>query len=144
MKDLNAAFITLGADVGGRDADAATGPHLMKLRRLLAEECEGPYGKSLAEIALVLRIDGSIQSWKRSDVSNVRLQKKARYATADIFMPATVWKNGNALEIREFMLSGVQTAIQAILERARKAKLDLNGEKIIQDLQRVAKAYSEE
>jgi hypothetical protein len=139
--DLERAFVTLGAQVGGRDADAATLDHLMDLRVLLAQECRGPYGQSLSEIALVLRVDGSVQSWSRSDVSNVRIQRKARYATADIFMPSEIWKTGGTLGIREFMLSGATTAIEAILQRAKKQKLEIASEALLGDLQRVALIY---
>jgi hypothetical protein len=144
MIDLDTAFISLGADVGGRDASAATNDHIMDLRVLLAKECNGPHGESLTEIALILRIDGSVQSWNRSDVSYVRIQKKARYATADIFMPSSVWKSGSAREIREFIASGANVAIETILEKSRKAKLSLDFQKIIQGSQRAAKAYLEE
>jgi hypothetical protein len=141
MIDLNAAFITLGAQVGGKDASAATANHIMDFRVLLAKECNGPHGGSLSEIALILRIDGSVQSWSRSDVSNVRIQKKARYATADIFMPSAIWKSGHSWEIREFIVSGAKVAVETILEKAHKAKLSLDYQKIIQGSQRAAKAY---
>ena len=132
MNNLDTAFITLGAQVGGPDASAVTRNHIMNFRILLANECNGSHGESLSEIALILRIDGSVQSWDRNDVSNVRIQKKARYATADIFMPTAIWKGGNSWEIREFILSGAKVGVETILEKARKAKLNLDYQKIIQ------------
>jgi hypothetical protein len=141
VKKLNAPFITLGVDAGGIDANNATLNHYMKLRSLLAEECSRSYSDSLTEIALVLRVDGSVQSWGRNGVGNVRLQKKTGYATADIFMPSVIWKSGSAREIREFIVAGVQTAVQTIQDKAGSANLNFEYRKLSQDLQSVTATY---
>src|SRR5690242_2188452 len=90
------AVITLGADVGGRDAHAAITGDILALRRLLEQECPGPYSATFDEFALILRIDGSVQSWGRRGVDHIRLQRKLRYAKADIYVPTTAWNAGDS------------------------------------------------
>ena len=126
-------LITLGVDAGGKDADDATRQHYMNLRRLLAAECTGPYGLAFDEIALVLRIDGSVQSWKKRGVENVRLQRKSRYATADVFVSADVWRNQSAHVLKEYIATEVASAVRAIAERAKASKDDLDADRLLAD-----------
>ena len=132
------ATVTLGADVGGEDADGATSEVCMDLRRSLAKECCGPYGESFAQFALVLRIDGSVHSWQKSGVDHVRLQRKSKYATADIFVPRSAWASGTDY-FRSFLASGVEAAIEAIVVRARASKCHINSDQLIRDVKRATR-----
>lgn len=140
MKQHKAA-VSLGADVGGKDADAATAAVCMAIRRALAEECGGPYGASFAEFALVVRIDGSVQSWGNRGVDNVRLQRKARYATADIFVPQAVWAEGRR-PFAAFMATNVVAAIQAIVDRAQKDGDLIEADLLIRDVRRATEHFA--
>lgn len=134
MNEANAA-VTLGADVGGKDAHAATAEACMTLRQSLARECRGPYGNSIAEFALIARIDGAVQSWGRCGVDNVRIQRKSGYATADIFVPKEVWLRG-AEPFRAFLTENIQAALQAIIDRSEKAKHDVEADRLMADVRR--------
>jgi hypothetical protein len=131
MSSLENSPVTLGVDAGGKDADEATKDHYMALRRALAAECAGPYGRAFDEFALVLRIDGSVVSWKKRGVANVRLQRKSRYATADVFVPATVWKAVSSKKFRTFLAEEVEAAVRAITDRAMKAKDDIDDAELL-------------
>ena len=52
-------IVTLGADVGGKDAHIGTHEYILEFRKLLRQECQGDYGNGngIVEFALVLRID---------------------------------------------------------------------------------------
>ena len=133
--------ITLGADVGGRDADLATNSHIMLLRRLLAIECVGPYSSVFKEFALVLRIDGSVQSWGKRGIDYNRLQKKSGYATADIFVPKDVWQPTEGSEFRCYVEREVGRAIRQIADRAIKANVPIADELLIADVDRATSLF---
>ena len=139
MKDAKVP-VSLGADVGGKDAHAATSEVCIDLRQALAKECCGPYGASFAEFALVVRIDGSVQSWGKRGVDNVRLQRQSKYATADIFVPQDVWVEGLG-PLRAFLATNIEAAIQAIVDRAEKSRDQIESDRLIRDV-RKAMAHS--
>lgn len=130
----NTATVTLGADVGGKDADAATNADVLALRRCLEAECRGPYGKGFDEFALVLRIDGSVQAWDKRGVGNVRLQRHLRYATADIFVPRSSWSAERTGTFRTYIVEGVTAAIGEIVARALRAGDDIAADALCRDV----------
>jgi hypothetical protein len=132
------AAVTLGVDAGGKDADGITREHYMALRRLLAEECRGPYGSAFDEFSLVLRIDGSVQAWGKSGVDNIRFQKTSRYATADVFVPLHAWRDRSGSSIREFLAKEVGSAARELAARAGAEKHDVDGSRLIADVERAA------
>lgn len=131
--------VSLGADVGGKDAHAATAQDCMALRQALANECRGPYGEGFREFALVVRIDGSVQSWGKSGVDNVRLQRKLKYATADIFVPKAIWASAPGA-FRVFLATQIAAAIKAIVDRAEKAGDPIDSDSLISDVERAVEA----
>lgn len=135
MREIKAA-VSLGADVGGKDAHSATAEVCMAIRQALAKRCRGPYGASFAEFALVARIDGCVQSWGKRGVDNVRRQRKAKYATADIFVPREVWEEGRET-FAPFLATNVEAAIRAIVDRAGKAGYLIEADLLIRDVARV-------
>lgn len=135
------APVTLGADVGGKDADKVVGGYHLALRRALAEHCRGGYSPVLKKFALVLRIDGSVQSWRKRGVDHVRIQKKSGYATADIFMPADIWKDESADKIRAYLATEVEVAIRRIIESAQKVKVQIESGRLLDDLDAAVKAF---
>ncbi len=126
--------VTLGADVGGKDADVATRDDVLALRRCLEAECRGPYGMVFHELALVLRVDGSVQAWNKIGVSNVRLQRHLRYATADIFMPRSSWEAVPPGAFRRHIADGVTTAVSEIVARALRAGDAVEGDALCRDV----------
>ena len=141
MSVENHATVTLGVDAGGKDANSAMVNHYMRLRRLLAQECCGVYSPVIKEFALVLRIDGSVQSWNKRGVDNVRLQKKLGYATADIFVSSEIWRTGNCDEIRNYLASEVEVAIRQIIESAERANVQIESNSLLRDLSTVIEKF---
>ena len=134
MTATRQATVTLGADVGGEDAASATFEHVMALRVCLEKECPGPYSPTIREFALVLRIDGSVQSWGKRGVDHVRIQKKSGYATADVFVPFDVWKREQGQSIRGYLAAEVRAAVRAIAARAAKGQVSLDSDRLIRDV----------
>ena len=140
MNDEKSA-VTLGADVGGRDAFDATKKHVLALRQVLASACRGPYGGTYDEFALILRIDGSVQEWRKRGIANVRRQRRWRYVTADIFVPVSDWKGRPARGLRNLLAKDVETAMAAIIDRVTKAKDDVDVDRLLADVKRAIKQF---
>lgn len=134
MSAENLESITLGADVGGKDAHTATHEHVLILRKLLRQECQGPYSQTIKQIAIVLRIDGSVQAWGKSGVETVAIQRKNTFATADIFVPREAWSTANSQELRHFLADGVKTAIERISKSAQDRGISLSHEGLQHDV----------
>jgi hypothetical protein len=141
MNSKNREAITLGADVGGKDADVATRDHILAFRKHLQEECQGPYSDVLKEFAIVLRIDGSVQSWGKSGVDNIRLLQKAGYATADIFVPTGVWAERDIAGLRQFLATSVRNAVLDIAQRAQDKKVNVSLESLTSDIDRAVLGF---
>lgn len=134
-------LVSLGADVGGNEAHEATNASVLALRRLLRKKCKGPYSASIQEFALVLRIDGSVQSWGKSGAENAAFRQKNTYATVDIYVPISEWSDHNAAHIRKVLASGVIDAIERLVELAQRKKIDIEINDLRRDVGAAAKEF---
>lgn len=134
MSKHSEEVVTLGADTGGRDAYVATNEHVLALRRALAAACKGPYGKTVREIALVLRIDGSVQAWMRSGVDGLALKAAGTYATADIYVPRDAWAHQNVVSLRSFLAAEVTAAVSEIVGYITNKGIHIAGDELKSDV----------
>jgi hypothetical protein len=131
---LRETGLTLGADVGGPDAHVATHEHILALRKGLQQDCGSSYSEVLSKIHLVLRIDGSVQSWGKSGVDHVFVRPAFGYATADVFVPAAEWET--PARFRQFVGDGVRAAVVEIGDRAARRKQPLALARLTEDVDR--------
>ena len=124
-------YITLGGQMGDREAYAAVSPYSLKLRKLLAEKCCRGYGPNFREMAYVLRVDGTGWHWEKSGCAGVRVTKSGA-ATVDIYMPVDVWKAGGA-SIRNFLAEHVKQGFELMLSRLISKKISLDSEGLSAD-----------
>lgn len=134
-------FVTLGADVGGKDAHAATHEIVLSIRHLLRQKCIGPYSATVKEFALVLRIDGSVQAWGKNGAKNVAFQRRNTFATADIFVPINEWSGRDVAHIRKFIVNGVIDAIELLAELAERKKIDIDIDSLRRDVGFAAREF---
>jgi hypothetical protein len=133
--------VTLGADVGGKDAYLATNEYVLALRKLLSAECQGFYSDIIKEFALVLRIDGSVQKWGKRGVDNVVINNKKSCATADIFVPIEIWLQGDKAVTKKFIGSGVLEALTKIKELAERNKIIVEFGELYRDAERAVDTF---
>jgi hypothetical protein len=134
-------IVTLGADVGGKDAHVGTHKHVLEFRNLLRKECQGDYGSTVVEFAFVLRIDGSVQIWGKSGVDNVELQEKNTVATADIFIPRDVWDAENPTKFRGFLATEIRNAVAEISVCAHKQKISMAADQLSADIEKAIEKF---
>jgi len=141
MSNDSKDFVTLGAQMGGNDAFEATHATILSLRRILAHRCRSLYSESIKEIALVLRIDGKLDSWGKSGVEAVFLRQKAGYATADIYVPREAWANDDPRVFRVFLASMVQEAVAKVVERFSDRGVPIAGRELLADVEAAAQEF---
>jgi hypothetical protein len=141
MINFDKDFLTLGADIGGKDAFGVINPHVLALRALLRQGASGLSCDPIREIALVLRVDGSVQAWGKRGVENISLLKKKTFVTADIFVPIDVWSKDESISIRQFLFDQVAHAIRLIVEYVNRQGVALEGSALEEALANVKLQY---
>lgn len=135
------ATVTLGVQAGDPKANDAVTPHYQELRRLLAAQCAKSYGADFIEFAPVLRIDGDIWHWNKSGFDNVRINKKSKIATFDVYLAIEAWKDQPAEIIRRHIIEGVHGGMREIVDKAQKQKLDIHSCELLADIDQVTKLF---
>lgn len=133
--------MTLGAQIGGKDAFEKTHSSVVLLRRLLGEFCVGPYSTEIDEFAPVIRIDGKIQQFGFKGLKNLRRSKKDRYITVDVGFVKEDWSHHDELAFRKVLLERVQAAIDAFLKRLSHDRVFVDQEALLNDLSEVKASY---
>jgi hypothetical protein len=123
--------ITIGMQTSGEDT--RTEPHVVRLRKLLAAHCNGPFSKEIVEFALVLRVGGVMQEFDFSGCERIRRNRKGSYITVDIAFPSKDWKNQSDSHIKAFLIQAVETGLRCSLDRLRKDKVEVQSEKLLAD-----------
>lgn len=141
MNSGNHEMVTLGADVGGKDAHIATHSHVLFFRRLLQQKCIGPYGGIVKEFALVLRIDGSVQAWGKRGIENATFRQKNSVVTVDIYVPINEWLGRDAIHIRNVIAAGVTDAIETVAKLAERKKIDISINSLRRDVNAAEKDF---
>jgi len=126
---------SLGAQIGGPDAAAATRGSIGKLRQVLLHYCRGPYSDAIDEIALILRVDGKIQHWERSGVGKVFVRKKGKYIEAEIFVPRGIWEGNDEENISKYLACNVMEATKLVIGALERAAVSADYKKICMDIE---------
>jgi hypothetical protein len=136
--------ITLGAQMGGEDAAAATNEHILAFRRLIDQSCRGFYSNTIREFGIVLRIDGSLDRWNKMGVENAAIRQRGSHATADIFVPSEVWSCGNPKAFRQFLALEFEKTIYEIGKIAKRREIEFSLEGLIHDVNSAVEDYLKE
>lgn len=127
------ATVTLAEQVGGEDAAEYTSSHILELRKLLEESCQGPYSPEVDEFALVLRIDGDIQQFDFEGCQRIRRSLKERYITTDLGVPFWRWKGVPAARFRAWLARTVKTGLICCIQRLERDKTPIDRNRLLTD-----------
>ena len=126
--------VSLAYEAGGPDVNIQQ--HVLQLRKLLARYCRGPYSSEVGGFALALRIEGCFKSYGPEGIDRVRRNKKDRYVTADIRIPAKRWKGVDGKEFSRYLSSAVRDALEVCGNR-------LKSQRVVVDIHRLLLDYGE-
>src|SRR5690242_14084902 len=89
------------------------------MRKLLADNCRGPYSAEIREFALILRIGGEMQEFNFEGCERIRRNRKEAYITVDLGFPSYRWKGSTDSSIREYLAEAVGTVCCAAFDAWR-------------------------
>ena len=112
-------YITIGCQGGGPET-GTVGRSKVSLYRALSRHVTGTHCDAIDEYGLVLRVDGSIQTFGPEGITRLRFAKKQRYITVDIQIPESVWVPLGDSELRRYLGDQVTAAIRVCVARLKK------------------------
>ncbi len=112
-------FITIGCQGGGPET-GAVGRSKVYLYHALSRHVTGTHCDAIDEYGLVLRVDGSIQTFGAEGITRLRFAKKQRCITVDIQIPKSVWVPLGDPELRRYLGDQVAAAIRVCVARLKK------------------------
>jgi hypothetical protein len=130
--------ITLGAQTSGDDN--RTQIHVLRMRKILAEYCVGPYSSEVKEFALILRIGGAMNDFDFEGCDRIRRGKKDGYISVDVGFPANHWRSRSDAYIREYLAEAVETGLLCALRRLEKDRVRVDAQRLLDHFQ-VAKSH---
>ena len=136
-------FITIGCQGGGPET-VSVGRSKVHLYHALSKHVTSTHCGAIDEYGLVLRVDGSIQTFGAEGISRLRLAKKQRYITLDIQIPQLVWQPLEDAELRRYLGTQVDSAISACVARLKKDGFDVDDAKLMQEVGAAIRAYSQQ
>jgi hypothetical protein len=96
------------------------------LYHALSQHVTSTHCDAIDEYGLVLRVDGSIQTFGPEGISRLRFARKQRYITLDIQIPESVWRPLDDTELRSYLGTQVDSAIRACVSRLKKDGFDVD------------------
>lgn len=108
-------------------------------RHVTSTHCE-----VIDEYGLVLRVDGSIQTFGPEGIGRLRFAKKQRYITLDIQIPQSVWQPLEDAELRSYLGRRVDSAIRACVARLKKDGFDVDDARLMLEVDAAVRDYAQQ
>jgi hypothetical protein len=141
MSEERNPAITFGSQMGDMNVAEIIQPLLIELRKLLKTHCHNRYSQVIHEFAPIARIDGDIWAWNFEGCQKLRINRKEKYITVDIGVPRWAWENKTENEIKTYLLNGLKEAIDLMISRLKKERIEVDELKLYHDLTLVEKEY---
>lgn len=116
-------------------------PHYMRLRKLLAEHCRGPYSPEVDRFALFLRVDGDLCYWKREGCDGLRRSKVKRRMMIDIYVPRPRWEGVSGVEIRRYLIHWAEESLSRMVRKLQQDKAPVDGDALLRDFALVKERF---
>lgn len=131
--------ITIGMQTSGEDT--RTEPHVIRLRRLLAVHCNGPFSEEVTEFAPILRVGGKMQEFDFAGCERIRRNRKSAYITVDIAFPSKEWRDQSDAHIRAFLIQAIEMGLRCCLARLLRDKVEVQSDKLLADFALVKELF---
>jgi hypothetical protein len=133
--------ITFGSQMGDTKVAEIVQPLLIELRKLLKTHCNDTYSQDIHEFAPIARIDGEIWAWNFEGCQKLRVNRKEKYITVDVGVPRWAWENKTENEIKTYLFNGLKEAINLMLSKLKKEKIEVDELRLFHDIALVEKEY---
>jgi hypothetical protein len=99
---------------------------------------------AIDEYGLVLRVDGSIDTFGEEGISSIRFAKKQRYITLDIQIPESVWRPLEDAQLRRYLGTQVAAAIRTCVARLKKDGFDVDDARLMEEVDAAVRDYTQQ
>ena len=80
-------------------------------------------------------------SWGYAGCDCIRLNKEQRYVTIDIGMPRSYWFDKSALEIRTYLYTHLEEALQLMVGKIKTEQMHVDEDQLFEDFSLVKQNY---
>lgn len=136
-------FITIGCQGGGPET-RPVGISKVHLYHALSRHVTSTHCDAIDEYGLVLRVDGSIQTFGAEGITRLRFAKKQRYITVDIQIPESVWVSLGDPELRRYLGDQVAAAISVCVARLKQDGCVVEDAKLMQEVEAAVGKYAQQ
>lgn len=137
MENPKYSYITIFGQMGDKNAYKAVGSHFVELTKLLDQYCDKPYCKDVDQFLVAFRVDGDIWYFEFEGFEKLRLSKKNRYISIDVFIPRDKWENIEEKIIKTYVITNLRKALELSINRLKKEKYTVDEEKLWNDFKHV-------
>ena len=111
------------------------------LDTLMKKKLAKNYGNDMELLLIQYYVEGKFSSYMPVQPKLGNYMKKSRDISIAIGVLREKFHNRNEFERREFIVDSTVNAIKMVKDRLRKKKLDVDFDKLIQDVEQVSKEY---
>lgn len=134
-------FITIGCQGGGPET-GTVGRSKVHLYHAFSRHVKGTHCDAIDQYGLVMRVDGSIQTFGPEGITRLRFAKKQRYITLDIRIPQSARQPLGDAELRRYLRAQVHAAIRACVARLKKDGFEVDDTQLMQEVQAAVREYT--
>lgn len=137
----NQTYITFNTRFGDVQSAIAVDPHIIALSELIEQFCNKRYSPHFDQFVPIGKVDGTKMSWGYAGCDCIRLNKEQRYVTIDIGMPRSYWFDKSALEIRTYLYTHLEEALQLMVGKIKTEQMHVDEDQLFEDFSLVKQNY---
>ena len=115
------SYISIGAQGGGPETEGVCKAKI-PLYHALTKHVTSTHCDAIDEYSLIIRVDGSLQTFGEEGFTRLRIAKTSRYITLDIQIPMNVWQTMSECQLKHYLWSQVKAAISKCVIRLQEDK----------------------
>ena len=135
---------TLPGQYGGGQAGDYLIPCGTHLNRIMKENINTEYFKTIQELCIILRVSGPITDFKGDGPELLRYQKKSRYIKIELVIPESKWRDRSPEFVKDNYIKGIRECFYLLVERAEKENEIIDKENLVNDFERAMTIFENE
>jgi hypothetical protein len=135
-------IISIGVFNGGPE-DGGLGDIKVDLWRLFVRHCRSTYCPAIAHYALVVLIGGEFRDFMTDRIERIRRSKRDRCISAEVVVPAALWRGRSPNELRDYLARQVRAALQCCIARLRKDKEPVDEARLLTEVEAAISEFTQ-
>jgi len=137
----NPTQIIFDTKFGDVQSAVTVDPHINALSDLIERYCNKRYSPHFDRFSSLGKIDGNAFSWGDEGCDSCRLNVERRIISIDIGMSINGWLHRTDLEIRTFLYTHLEEALQLMVNMIKSKQLLIDDQQLFTDFSLVKQDY---